>query len=102
MRVCAGVIDARKDADAGNCFRLLGGATRRQFPEDQGRPLVNLIRSPIFQSYFETGDFSNPLRLLPVTEGDRCLHFEIARFGAGDRLIFARDDRELPARADAS
>ena len=92
MRDAAVIVDARENiAWANDSSEFLLGI---KFPEDQGRPLVNLIRSPIFQSYFETGDFSNPLRLLPVTEGDRCLHFEIARFGAGDRLIFARDTTE--------
>ena len=92
MRDAAVIVDARENiAWANESSEFLLGI---KFPEDQGRPLVNLIRSPIFQSYFEGGDFSSPLRLLPVTEGDRCLHFEIARFGAGDRLIFASDTTE--------
>ncbi len=92
MRDAALIVDAQENiAWANDSAEFLLGI---KFPDDQGRPLVNLIRSPIFQSYFEVGDFSNPLRLLPISEGDRCLHFEIARFGAGDRLIFARDVTE--------
>lgn len=65
-----------------------------RFPDDQGQPLLNLIRLPKFQQYFDTEDYSSPLRIVPTGEGERCLQFEISRFGAGDRLIFVRDVTE--------
>lgn len=61
------------------------------FPSDQGKPLLDLINSIDFREYFETGNYSDPLRVLPEGDRGRCLQFEIARFGMGDRLVFARD-----------
>ena len=61
------------------------------FPSDQGQPLLNLISSIDFREYFETDDYSDPLRVLPEGDRGRCLQFEVARFGMGDRLVFARD-----------
>ena len=61
------------------------------FPSDQGQPLLNLISSIDFREYFETDDYSDPLRVLPEGYRGRCLQFEVARFGMGDRLVFARD-----------
>ncbi len=65
-----------------------------RFPEDRGRPLLNLLRLPAFSNYFMTGDFADPLRLLPTQDGDRCLQFEVSSFGEGDRLVFVRDITE--------
>lgn len=61
------------------------------FPTDQGRPLLDLINSIDFREYFATDDYSDPLRVLPEGDRGRCLQFEVARFGVGDRLVFARD-----------
>ena len=92
MRDAAVIVDSREDiAWANDSADFLLGI---KFPDDQGRPLRNLIRSPLFQDYFEADDYSNPLRSPPTAEGDRCLHFEVARFGAGDRLVFCRDITE--------
>ena len=65
-----------------------------RFPEDRGRPLLNLLRLPAFSSYFMDGDFSEPLRLPPAQDGERCLQFEVSTFGEGDRLVFVRDVTE--------
>jgi two-component system phosphate regulon sensor histidine kinase PhoR len=65
-----------------------------EFPQDRGQALLNLIRFPAFQSYFEGLDYQAPLRIPPGADSERCLQFEITRFGAGDRLIFVRDITE--------
>jgi len=92
MRDAALIVDSRENiAWANDSANFLLGI---KFPEDQGRPLRNLIRSPVFQDYFEADDYSSPLRSPPTAEGDRCLHFEVARFGVGDRLVFCRDITE--------
>jgi two-component system phosphate regulon sensor histidine kinase PhoR len=62
-----------------------------RFPEDRGQSLLNLVRMPEFQSYYESEDFTHPLRVTNVSEDERSLQFEITRFGAGDRLVFVRD-----------
>ena len=61
------------------------------FPSDQGQPILKLISSVDFREYFTADDYSDPLRVLPEGERGRCLQFEVARFGMGDRLVFARD-----------
>ena len=61
------------------------------FPSDQGQALLDLINSIDFREYFETDDYSDPLRVLPEGDRGRCVQFEVARFGEGDRLVFARD-----------
>ncbi len=63
-------------------------------PEDVGRPLLNLLRSPELADYVDNADFSRPLRLDPSPEQERCLLFEISSFGEGDRLIFVRDNTQ--------
>lgn len=65
-----------------------------RFPEDRGRPILNLLRLPVFSAYFTEGDFTEPLRLPPSQDGDRCLQFEVSTFGEGDRLVFVRDITE--------
>lgn len=65
-----------------------------RFPEDRGRPLLNLLRLPAFSNYFMEEDFSEPLRLPPAQDGERCLQFEVSTFGEGDRLVFVRDITE--------
>ena len=53
--------------------------------------LLDLINSVDFREYFTTDDYSDPLRVLPEGDRGRCVQFEVARFGMGDRLVFARD-----------
>ena len=65
-----------------------------EFPSDRGQALLNLLRFPVFQAYFEAGDYQTPLRIPPGADNERCLQFEITRFGAGDRLLFVRDVTE--------
>lgn len=92
MRDASIIVDSRGNiAWANESANFLLGI---RFPGDLGQPLLNLIRLPKFQKYFELEDYSDPLRVVPAAEGERCLQFEISRFGAGDRLIFVRDVTE--------
>lgn len=61
---------------------------------DVGRPLVNLIRSPLFSDYLSASDHTVPLRLPPTPEQERCFQVEVTAFGGGDRLIFVKDITE--------
>lgn len=58
---------------------------------DQGQILMNLVRSPEFQRYFNRGEFGQPLEYHAPGEADTWLRVEITPFGAGDRLLFVRD-----------
>jgi two-component system phosphate regulon sensor histidine kinase PhoR len=58
---------------------------------DSGQSLMNLVRAPEFLSYFNLGDFSEPLEYRTSSDAGTWLRVEITRFGDGDRLLFIRD-----------
>jgi two-component system phosphate regulon sensor histidine kinase PhoR len=58
---------------------------------DQGQVLMNLVRSPEFQRYFNRGEFGQPLEYHVPGEADTWLRVEITPHGDGDRLLFLRD-----------
>lgn len=92
MRDAAVIVDVRGNiAWANDSSRGLLGLN---FPADRGQPVLNLIRVPRFHEYFAAEDYGEPLRLPPAKEGERCLQFEVSRFGEGDRLLFVRDVTE--------
>ncbi len=59
--------------------------------EDRGQTLMNLVRSPEFMSYFNRGEFGEPLEYCTTGDAGTWLRIEITRFGDGDRLLFVRD-----------
>lgn len=58
---------------------------------DRGQNLTNLLRDPRFIRYFETGNFQRPLEIPSAQQAGVILQFQITNFGAGERLIVARD-----------
>jgi two-component system phosphate regulon sensor histidine kinase PhoR len=70
--------------------RLLGFHTK-----DQGLSVINFIRHPRFVSYFEEGNFSEPLDLPSPRFPSKQLQFQITRFGKNERLIVVRDITQL-------
>jgi two-component system phosphate regulon sensor histidine kinase PhoR len=89
LRDGAVMVDSRGNIEWSNraAERLLG----LQYPRDRGQALLNLIRAPDFHDYYQGGDFSEPLTLAAPARLDIRLQIEITGFGAGDRLLFARD-----------
>lgn len=65
-----------------------------RYPEDTGQQWINLIRSPDFIKYYETGDYSKPLSLRSPQNPRLQLIFQITFFGKGSRLLFVRDVTE--------
>lgn len=65
-----------------------------ELSDDIGRPLVNLVRSPLLSDYLASSDYQWPLRLEPTPEQERCLQLEVTSFAGGDRLIFVKDISE--------
>lgn len=64
--------------------------------KDQGLSIINFIRDPKFVSYFETGDYSEPLDLpSPRTNTNKQLQIQITRFGQQERLIVIRDITQI-------
>lgn len=70
--------------------RLLGFHTK-----DQGLSVINFIRHPRFVSYFEEGNYSEPLELPSPRFSSKQLQFQITRFGKNERLIVVRDVTQL-------
>lgn len=70
--------------------RLLGFHTK-----DQGSSVINFVRHPRFVSYFEEGNYSEPLELPSPRFASKQLQFQITRFGKNERLIVVRDITQL-------
>lgn len=70
--------------------RLIGFHTK-----DQGLSVINFIRHPRFVSYFEEGNYSEPLELQSPRFSSKQLQFQITRFGKNERLIVVRDITQI-------
>jgi two-component system phosphate regulon sensor histidine kinase PhoR len=70
--------------------RLLGFNAK-----DQGLSVIHFVRHPRFVSYFEDGDYSEPLALPSPRFASKQLQFQITRFGKNERLIVVRDVTQL-------
>lgn len=70
--------------------RLLGFHTK-----DQGLSVINFIRHPRFVSYFDEGNYSEPLELPSPRFSSKQLQFQITRFGKNERLIVVRDITQI-------
>lgn len=62
-----------------------------QYPRDRGQPVTNLLRVPNFSSYFNGGDYSEPLLIESPLDSSVQLQVEVTAFGRGSRLMFVRD-----------
>lgn len=71
--------------------RLFGIST----PRDTGVRLVNLVRQPEFNNYFERGDYTEALEMPSPAQPERSLSVRIIPFGADQKLIIARDITHL-------
>ena len=64
-------------------------------PGDRGTPLLNLVRDPRFVRYYRKSNYQDPLQLQSPLNPDIQLQYQISRFGAGDRVLVARDVTRL-------
>lgn len=62
-----------------------------RYPGDQGRQLTNLIRNPAFVSYFDDTEYAETLQMRSPVNDNLELLINITFFGAGNRLMLARD-----------
>jgi two-component system phosphate regulon sensor histidine kinase PhoR len=62
---------------------------------DQGQYIYNLIRTPVFKSYFDAKDYREPLELNSPAKPHIHLQIQISLFGEDDRLILAKDVSRL-------
>lgn len=86
------ILDWRGHLDFWNpaAQRMIGFHTK-----DQGQSVINFIRHPKFVSYFEGGDYSEPLELPSPRFSSKQLQFQITRFGQNERLIVVRDITQI-------
>lgn len=64
-------------------------------PGDRGSPLLNLVRDPRFVRYYRKSHYQEPLQLQSPLSPDIQLQYQISHFGAGDRVLVARDVTRL-------
>ncbi|SFN15920.1 phosphate regulon sensor histidine kinase PhoR [Marinobacter pelagius] len=62
---------------------------------DQGQYIHNLIRNPVFKSYFDSRDYRDPLEINSPAKPHIHLQIQISLFGDDDRLIVAKDVTRL-------
>ena len=89
MRDAALIIDERGNITWSNASSVYLLGVR--FPRDRGRSVISLIQFPEFLDYFEQQDYGYTITRTPTKAGERCLQFEVTRFGQGNRLLFVRD-----------
>lgn len=62
---------------------------------DLGQPILNLIRTPSFNRYFQHGPYEDGLKMPSQRIPGQHLQFEITRFGDNDRLMIVYDITRL-------
>ncbi len=87
------IIDAHNHLEWWNraAEKLLGMKTST----DRGRSVMNLLRDPRFVRYYRKNFYDDPLQLTSPVHKDTVLEYRITRFGAGDRILVARDITRL-------
>lgn len=64
-------------------------------PEDRYQPLLNFLRNPQFVSYYESGNYRDPITLAGPRNPNRHLQYQITRYGQNERLVLVRDVTRL-------
>lgn len=87
------IVDAHNNLEWWNraAEKLLGMKTQT----DRGRSVMNLLRDPRFVRYYRKDHYDDPLQLTSPIHKDTVLEYRITRFGAGDRILVARDITRL-------
>lgn len=62
---------------------------------DHGQYIHNLIRTPVFKTYFDSRDYREPLEINSPAKPHIHLQIQISLFGDDDRLIVAKDVTRL-------
>lgn len=60
-------------------------------PDDTGRLLVNLVRSPEFIRFFDSRDYEDRFQMASPVNSQVKLSVSVSVFGRDNRLLFARD-----------
>ncbi|MDQ2076675.1 phosphate regulon sensor histidine kinase PhoR [Marinimicrobium sp. ABcell2] len=62
---------------------------------DQGKSIINFVRHPRFVSYFDEGQYGEPVEIPSPRFNSKQLQFQITRFGNAERLVVVRDVTQL-------
>lgn len=60
-------------------------------PEDEGQPLVNLLRDPAFLRFYNAREVRDSIRLENPAYPDRYVDLSMTIYGKGERLLLIRD-----------
>lgn len=66
-----------------------------RYPQDNGQILVNLVRDPVFVSYFSERNFKDPLQFVVGDHERITLEVTVTQFADQDLLLFFRDVSKL-------
>lgn len=83
------VIDRHNNLDWWN--HASEGMLGLKYPQDKNLAVTNLIRNPSFAEYFNTENYDEPLKINAPGDNSKVLEFQIALFGAHERLMIVRD-----------
>lgn len=67
--------------------------------QDQGAPLVNLVRQPEFVRYIESDDYAEGIVIESQRDAGVTLAIQVVPFGIAEKLLIARDVTQLEAVA---
>ena len=67
--------------------------------QDQGAPIVNIVRQPAFVQYLAAGDFSEPVVIESQRDAGTTLSIQVVPFGVEEKLLMSRDITRLEAVA---
>ncbi|MFA7291948.1 MAG: phosphate regulon sensor histidine kinase PhoR [Rhodocyclaceae bacterium] len=86
-----GIVTLDVDNRIGWCNSAAENQLGLDLRSDRGQPIANLVRQPAFVDYLAAGDYSRPLRLTSVRDGDQVLSVHILPYAGGERLVQVRD-----------
>lgn len=91
-----GVVSLDDEFHITGCNRAASEHLKLSMATDEGRSLLNLIRSPEFVAYARKGDWSEPILLRLGQDGhERRLLLRLVGYGRGRRLLISRDVTQL-------
>ncbi|MGO1297649.1 MAG: phosphate regulon sensor histidine kinase PhoR [Vibrio sp.] len=89
------VVVFRSEGNIVWCNRLAQHLLGFQWPDDNGQPISNLIRSPDFIKYLKKADFTEPLEIRSPLNVERSLELRIVPYTDGEHLMVVRDVTQL-------
>ncbi len=84
--------------DEGNivwCNRLAQHLLGFKWPDDEGQPISNLLRTPDFIKYLSKRDFTQPLEIHSPLNVERMLELRVVPYTKGEHLLVVRDVTQL-------